>query len=169
MDFFDYISDREPNATLEVFRRYSRHRVKDSQDLADGLRAVMKNLSGSEKEQLLLELRKVHPDRDLWEDEIQSLQEHRNYGHNCNCEHCQIKLGANGHDAVQHFMTGIPQQNISSVRNYQEEKNQQRLEQELQNMRTENSMKKLFEDKMFKILMLALVGFLFYKYAIKKA
>jgi hypothetical protein len=170
MDLFDYVSYSDPKRALEVYRQYSRIRVTDEQELSDGLRAVMKGLRMEDKEDFLTKLAMIHPDRQMLmetQTEIKSDPDDDYTAHKCNCPHCMMKAGAhgmamaNGQNAVTHFM------NSGAMPEYQNNQTKA-LETELQNIKQETKANKLMNDKIFQLVTLGILGFLIYKFAIKK-
>jgi len=172
MDLFDYVAYSDPKKALEVYREYSRIRVRDEEELSDGLRAVMKNLRMEEKEAFLTKLAMIHPDREmlLETDNTRILSDpDEDYTvHKCNCPHCMMKAGAhgyfmaNGQNAVTHFM------NSGSVPAEFQPNGNNALQTEIQNIKQENQTNKLMNDKIFRLIILGILGFLIYKFAIKK-
>ena len=159
MHLFDYISNNAPNETLQVFKRWSNIRVYNPEELSNGLHAVLKELPLERKQVFLAELAEVHPDREMFEEMYspEPIEDFSNAnGHNCNCSHCQIKFGANGQQAVSHFMSNGDIQNLLDTKT-------QNLNQEIANMKNEATNDYKMNDKIFKLVMFGVIAFLVYK------
>lgn len=163
MDFFQIVAYNEPEKALAIFREHSRIRVTDQDQLAIGLKKVYKNLRAEDKETFLLELTELHPDqklfKELYENEFQELNDNV-WGSNCSCPNCQharsmqTHFGANGLNAVGSFMgygaTGV----ING---------DQSVKSEIDQIKTENNIRKTLNDQIFKIAVVIGIGFLVYK------
>ena len=159
MDFFHYISFAEPDKALRVYRSYSDQRISNSKELSDALRQLIRNLDSTDKKELLSKLADIHPDRELISEttEIVESDLNDNYkGHNCNCEHCNFKMGANGQNAVSHFMGSGEVMNMMGT-------NDQTTE-DIKLIKAENNTKKLLNERIFQLVMVSAIGFLLYKY-----
>ena len=159
MDFYDYISAANTNEALAIFKGYSQTRVTNPEELSDGLRSVMRNLRNDEKQDFLSKLANAHPDFELMESTIDKPKSNEDIveqytGHKCNCPNCQVKHGANGMNAVGHYMsTGSVESLI--------DKESKGFARELESIKLENTTKKLMNERVIQLVIIAIIGFLF--------
>lgn len=157
MNFFQYISLNNPHEALSIFRRYSEVRVNDPEELGNLFQRLMNRLSGEEKNQLLIELAEIHPDREMFEELIETP---------CNNISetplsTDPKAMANGMSAIGNFMSENEVKEIISKGNSE-------LSQELNMMKQENQTKKIFNENIFKMVVLGIALYLIYQHIIKK-
>jgi len=171
-DIFEYVGDANPQGSFDLFRRHSGHRISKDQ-IGDGLRSVFKSLPESDQEKFLVEMAEIHPDGELlstvYGDESDFSDDYTKSG-KCHCQHCQIAnshatgsnmVGANGIDAVNHYMSSGDVKNIVND-------TANGLNEELKTLKTENSFKALLNDKIFKLITLGVLAFLVIKITSKK-
>ena len=161
MHFFDYISSNSPNETLNVFKRWTNARVRDPEELSEGLHALYQELPPERKQVFMTELAEIHPDREMMEEmftpePIESFAGAGGNGHQCNCPYCSVKFGANGQQAVSHFMSNGEVQNLLDNQT-------QNLNQEISNIKNEVTTDKKMNDKIFKLVIMGVVVYLLYK------
>lgn len=159
MDFFHYISFAEPDKALRIYRSYSDQRISNPKELSYALRQLIRNLESSEKKELLSKLADIHPDRDLISETTEVVESdlNDNYsGHKCNCEYCNFKMGANGLNAVSHYMSTGEAMNLMG--------NNSPADEEIKILKAENQTKKLLNERIFQLVMISAIGFLLYKY-----
>jgi len=167
MDIFTYTAYKNSDDALALAREHSKMRVRDENELATLLRGVYKNLRVEEKEPFLLKMAEIHPDRELLagtkETVVSDMSD--NVPGDCHCGHCMARrqlmtsevigthVGANGLSAVGHYMnTGVMPPAQSSEQN-----------NEILNIKNENMMKNMFNDRVFKILVMGAIAFMLYK------
>jgi hypothetical protein len=157
MDFFDYLATNCTNDSLRVFKQWSGIRVTNEDELADGLRSLVGQSHDVQKQEILTQLAEIHPDRKMIT-EVSGLSEEiqPTNGHDCNCPNCQIKYGANGQNAVAHFMS------TGEIKNLLDNKTQT-LNQELNNLKQESTTNHKMNDKIFKLVMLGVAVWLIFK------
>jgi len=164
MDTFQYISKSAPDEALSLFRSYSNLRVRDEDELANGLKAVFKNLSNEDKQEFLSDMASIHPDKDLLQpienSSLETAQPQVTNNAHCNCPHCQAKFGANGQSAVSHFMSsGDFKTNSPEIA---------LMSKQVDSLTQQNNTKKIFNEKIFQLFVLGIALFLIYKHVIKK-
>ena len=170
MDIFTYTAYKNSDDAIALAREHSKMRVRDENELASLLRAVYKNLRVEEKEPFLLRMAEIHPDRELLagtkETVVSDMAD--NVPGDCHCGHCMARrqimtsevigthVGANGMNAVGHYMnTGIVPPNMQS--GTPSENN------EVNNLKNENMMRSMLNDRVFKILVMGAIAFMLYK------
>lgn len=159
MHLFEYISQRSPKDALSVFKNWSNIRVYNEMELAEGFHALYQELSPENKQLLLTELAEIHPDRQMLEEIIapEPIDDFSGAnGHNCNCSLCNVKYGANGQEAVSHFMSNGDVQNLLDNKT-------QNINQELNNIKQEYTSDQKMNDKIFKLVIMAVVVYLAYR------
>jgi hypothetical protein len=166
MDLFKYIANNKDSQreALKIVRENSRVSVRNPQELESALTNIYKNLRIEDKEKFLIRLSEIHPDRELYQNEIVESDADDNYLSNqCSCPYCVqartyheigTHVGANGLNAVSHFMQsgGLLTQNDSQ------------LSKEVESIKQESLTNKLLNDKILKLVVYAIAGYLLYKY-----
>lgn len=174
MDIFSYVAQGNPEEALELLSVHSKVRPRNKKELAEGLKKVYKNMSiDGEKEAFLFELGEIHPDKEIMQTNTSYTSDYNdNYNNHvkCNCPMCRSKevmhhevigsmVSANGQQAVSHYMnSGAVQNQIGD----------QALVSEINNLKTEATVSKTFNDKLFKVIVITAIIALFYKLAYKK-
>lgn len=165
MEIFNYISQANPDGALSVFREYAPSlRVRDPEELSSHLQSLYKSLSETDRNIFLQKIATVHPDKDLIQESTESIQSDSSddyTGHTCNCSNCTVnsKLGADGMKAVGDFMSSdLPKYNDLTSPNQTS-----LLSQELNTMKLENTTKKLLNDRIFQLILVGAVIYLFYQ------
>jgi hypothetical protein len=152
MDIFENIAHNNPDRAINLLGRHTRFIPESPQELADGLRGTMRNLRWSEKEEFLRELREAHPDYDLFMDAIepnyQKDFEEKAQASGCGCG----AVGSNGQSTVQAYMATGEAQAIMSE-----------YQQKLMKMEQETVTNKAMNDKIFKVVIVAVVVAIAYK------
>jgi len=171
MDIYTYTAYKNSDGALALAREYSKMRVRDPRELADLLRAVYKNLRVEEKEPFLLKLAEIHPDRELISESKETITSDMadNVPGDCHCGHCMARrqimhsdvigthVGANGMNAVGHFMnSGVVPPSMQSPQ-VNEANN------EINTLKSENMMRTMLNDRVFKILVMGAIGFMLWK------
>jgi len=171
LDIFTYCAMKKPEQMLRFLRNYSRIEVDNPQQLADNLREVYRNLTNEEKEPFLLKLSKIHPDHELLS-VSEDIEEGSNY---CTCPSCSqhrhfnneisrsevigTHVGANGLNAVGHYMSGAMPESVKASGDSSKD--------DVKDIKTENMVKNMFNDKIFKYLVSGAILFLIWK-SVKK-
>lgn len=169
MDLFTYTSFAEPEKTLRFIRKYSRIEVNNAQELSENLREVYKNLTNEEKEDFLLNLAEIHPDKDLLDEALKD-PEPKEKEAKCNCPICSnhrmmnneistshvigTHVGANGLNAVGHYMnnSGLLTARASGIEN-----------DDIKDVKNENMVRNMLNDRIFKYIITGAVLFLIWK------
>jgi hypothetical protein len=172
MDIFTYTSLRDPDGAYALLREHSRIRVADQSELAHNLKQVYRNLRNEEKEDFLIKLANIHPDRKLLsETQKPSESDRPNNDMNCNCPFCHYHrmnnqvmysdvigthVGANGLSAVGHFMnSGAVPPNMQTPNTNETN--------DVNSLKNESMFKKMLNDQIFKIVIVGAIGFLIWK------
>jgi hypothetical protein len=158
MDFYNYLAINCTQDALSVLKQWSNIRVNDEQELADGLRAVISQLSDTDKQDMLTNLAEIHPDRKMISEVFDLSKEIKsdNGGHECNCPNCQVKFGANGQTAVANFMSSGDVKTLL-------DKETQTLKQAIDTQTQTTNTSQLMNEKIFKLVMAGAVVYLIYK------
>ena len=173
MDIFENVGQSDPEGALKLFRKHSQLSVSRD-NIGNGLYQVYKNLRFEEKQEFLLELAEMHPDRKLMEiaygsEESDPSDNYMQSG-KCNCQHCQIALShvigthavsANGIDAVNHYMSSGEVQNVVAL-------SANGLNQEIQTIKANDTVKNLLNDRIFKLVTMGVLAVLVYKVVTSK-
>lgn len=157
MDFFDYIAINATQGALSVFKNWSRITVRDQEELANGLRAVMKNLHDEDKKTFLSQLAEIHPDREIIEETVIDTSNAMASGEPCNCPNCQVKFGANGHEAVSNFLSTGQVQSILDQKT-------QVLNEKINNLNQEKTNNEKMNEKIFKLIIVGVICYLIFKH-----
>lgn len=163
MDIFSYVAHQNPQEALDLLGNYSRVKPRNKQGLAEDLKKIYKNLRiDGEKEEFLFKLGEIHPDKEIIQvNDIVTSDYNDNYkGHvSCNCPMCRSKeimhhevigsmVGANGQQAVSHYMnSGAVQSQIGDPT----------ILAEINNLKTESTVQKTFNDKLFKFVVITAI------------
>lgn len=177
MDIFTYTALSAPDDAMKLLSQHSRLRPSDPQELAHTLKQVYKNLRNDEREDFLVQLASIHPDRELLSETMAPTESDR-YDNDSKmaCPYCghrhaidnQISqshvigthVGANGLHAVNHFMTSGQVPPHMQTPNTMENR-------ELNSLKNQNMFRDMLNDRIFKIAMLGAIVFLIWK-SVKK-
>lgn len=157
MHVLEYISYNATQDALRLLKRWSDIIVRNEEQLADALMAKYDSLTNEQRQVFLAEVAEIHPDRQMIEEIItpEKIESFAGAGvHSCNCEYCQMKMGANGQQAVSHFM---------SNGNIQGLLDNQTLNQEINNIKNEVNTDQKMNDKIFKLVMLGIAVYVLFK------
>jgi len=166
-DVFNYIAESKPEETLKIFRQFSRLPM-DRENLGTAMKQVYRNLPIEEKENFLLQLSEIHPDKELLSVTEKPYQHEYASVFPVNRKNEQyattFEMGsmakASGYDAVSHFMSSGGVNELISKQN-------QGINSELTAIKTEAQVRKNTNEAVFRLVIVAAIAFLLWNQLMK--